>query len=621
MAKRKKGLSARNQKKGGFFVYPGSHVQPKLSRDSATYLSSSLAEFTLVDEAQQTSSHSLFSSNEHTKLRNNPVQFTSAGQTEPLKGDCITREIATNGDLSPTSLTGRQIQSEMRCQASGPLLNKCTKSINSHDTCGFRSFASYESSDHFDRVDDRKSRAFHRDAPSGLPRRQASVCSASSEEIILFRGRNSRRSCPSAAGSSAEGNTSYARFEAKPKNSRIQVDSSVCQPTNQNSLISSARQMLNTRRIRRAHDEDYLDDYISNMQETGELDYLLGRVDQKHRNLIVSDEDSCLVSSRPNHRNDYIDHAADAGNERPRSRSRYDEDMTVHPILAPSTSSSSSTGILQQQSTESSGSGGHLYKFPLFRGQVDFESPNWEQPIICRPKRGKGTQQQKRVLYRNCDSDLETQLQTSWENDRLKKKERKKQREELRALGILGKNATLNDLSVKYSSGMNMEEIGEELRTFFQNGDELISFPPMDLHARKIIHELANRFNLKSKSIGKADQRRPVLYRTIRTLPYAEGAFNQALGRIQRRFIPRLDTKGKRNKKSQVSGGSNKTVANYQEGEIVGAAAPELGTENRGRAMLERMGWSSGTALGTVNNKGILQPVTHTMKRSKAGLQ
>lgn len=35
--------------------------------------------------------------------------------------------------------------------------------------------------------------------------------------------------------------------------------------------------------------------------------------------------------------------------------------------------------------------------------------------------------------------------------------------------------------------------------------------------------------------------------------------------------------------------------------------------------MLEKMGWSSGTALGA-DNKGILQPVTQTMKRNKAGL-
>lgn len=63
-----------------------------------------------------------------------------------------------------------------------------------------------------------------------------------------------------------------------------------------------------------------------------------------------------------------------------------------------------------------------------------------------------------------------------------------------------------------------------------------------------------------------------------------------------------------------------KSAIDYLEGEIVGAAAPELGIGNRGRAMLEKMGWSCGTALGAEDNKGILQPVSLTMKRSKAGL-
>ena len=143
----------------------------------------------------------------------------------------------------------------------------------------------------------------------------------------------------------------------------------------------------------------------------------------------------------------------------------------------------------------------------------------------------------------------------------------------------------------------------------------------MDLHARKIIHELANQFKINSKSTGKADQRRTTLYRTVRTLSYNESKFEQALSRIHRRYLPRLDGKGKRKPGNpSATGGSGHAATSYRDGEVVGAAAPELGTSNRGRAMLEKMGWSSGTALGATHNKGILQPVTQTMKRTKAGL-
>lgn len=67
-------------------------------------------------------------------------------------------------------------------------------------------------------------------------------------------------------------------------------------------------------------------------------------------------------------------------------------------------------------------------------------------------------------------------------------------------------------------------------------------------------------------------------------------------------------------------GGFNMASVSYREGDVVGGSAPELGVENRGRAMLEKMGWSTGDALGALNNKGILQPVTHIVKTSKAGL-
>lgn len=139
----------------------------------------------------------------------------------------------------------------------------------------------------------------------------------------------------------------------------------------------------------------------------------------------------------------------------------------------------------------------------------------------------------------------------------------------------------------------------------------------MDKHCRKMVHELANKFNVKSKSIGKGDQRRPTLYRTLRTAPFKEHAFDQAVNRMTRRYFPRMDQKGK---KSGEPMSRSYAATSYRDGDVVGAAAPEIGVENRGRAMLEKMGWSRGTALGTDDNKGILQPVIQTMKKTKAGL-
>jgi hypothetical protein len=144
----------------------------------------------------------------------------------------------------------------------------------------------------------------------------------------------------------------------------------------------------------------------------------------------------------------------------------------------------------------------------------------------------------------------------------------------------------------------------------------------MDKADRKAIHELANAFNLKSKSAGTGNKRFPILYRTSRTLAYAERTFDAVENRLTRRFLPRMDVSGKKSggPKGGRAGFGGSAAATYRDGDVVGASAPELGAENRGRAMLEKMGWSTGTALGAMNNKGILQPVSHVVKTTKAGL-
>lgn len=58
----------------------------------------------------------------------------------------------------------------------------------------------------------------------------------------------------------------------------------------------------------------------------------------------------------------------------------------------------------------------------------------------------------------------------------------------------------------------------------------------------------------------------------------------------------------------------------HREGDIVGASAPEIGVENRGRKMLEKMGYVTGTALGLEGREGIVKPVEAVVKISKAGL-
>ncbi|RCI11865.1 hypothetical protein L249_7454 [Ophiocordyceps polyrhachis-furcata BCC 54312] len=206
----------------------------------------------------------------------------------------------------------------------------------------------------------------------------------------------------------------------------------------------------------------------------------------------------------------------------------------------------------------------------------------------------------------------------TFQSSRFKKKNRKRQREELRHIGLLGKKPKNHDLRAKYPFGITTLEITQEIITFLRGAQETVLFPPMDSKTRKMVHRLASQFKVKSKSVGRADQRRPTLTRTVSTMKYKESEFDRAIARI----CPGVDSGHKSKARgSQILEIYHHTTASYHEGEIVGSQAPALAEGNRGRIILEKMGWSHGKSLGSSETKGILQPVALAMRRSRAGLQ
>lgn len=151
-----------------------------------------------------------------------------------------------------------------------------------------------------------------------------------------------------------------------------------------------------------------------------------------------------------------------------------------------------------------------------------------------------------------------------------------------------------------------------------------LSLPPMNKQQRKLVHEVAGALSLKSNSRGHGLSRFPVLHKTGRTPAYTPKMASQvdkifSGSKFNRRLAKSWNqTPGTRPGKGRH--GRPDTSVSYMDGDVVGASAPEIGLENKGRAMLEKMGWSTGTALGATNNKGILLPVPHIVKNSKAGL-
>lgn len=140
---------------------------------------------------------------------------------------------------------------------------------------------------------------------------------------------------------------------------------------------------------------------------------------------------------------------------------------------------------------------------------------------------------------------------------------------------------------------------------------------------RKFVHDMANALSLKSHSRGNGSSRFPVLYRTSRTPSYTQRTIIQVDKTLSSAKFNRRASKlgeGSSGRSAKSRRGRPESSVSYMDGDVVGASAPAIGAGNKGRAMLEKMGWSSGTPLGALNNKGILLPVAHVVKNSKAGL-
>jgi hypothetical protein len=251
-----------------------------------------------------------------------------------------------------------------------------------------------------------------------------------------------------------------------------------------------------------------------------------------------------------------------------------------------------------------------------------FDIMDTERPSLKPKKKGRRGQMPPELD----DSDLNEQLQNSWEADRAKKRLKKAEREELRQQGLLGRKGKAPNLKVKYSGGMSMEDVVEEIREFMLDNRQSLSLPPMDAHRRATIHQAAKFFNLSSRSRGDGHDRFTVLNRTSRTRVYTDAEFDKTMlhkGFLKRLSGPLQGKKGPGPARAPAfrSGPRARPQVGYRDGEKVGANAPELGPENKGHALMMKMGWSKGMALGTTDNQGILHPIAHTVKTNKAGLQ
>ncbi|KAF2121719.1 hypothetical protein BDV96DRAFT_482547 [Lophiotrema nucula] len=243
-----------------------------------------------------------------------------------------------------------------------------------------------------------------------------------------------------------------------------------------------------------------------------------------------------------------------------------------------------------------------------------FDVMDTERPSLRPRKKGRRGQAPPELS----DEDLNEQLQSTWAADRTKKRLKKAEREELRKQGLLGRKGKAPDLSVKYQSGFTMDQIVEEIREFMASDTQTFSLPPMDAGQRAAVHQFVHELGVNSKSRGDGMHRFTVLSKTSRTKRFNDEYFDALVDKKKFKIRLQGSARGDRFPKGKKT---RPATVGYKDGDTVGASAPELGPENRGHALLAKMGWTRGTALGALDNKGILVPIPHTVKVNKAGLQ
>jgi hypothetical protein len=139
------------------------------------------------------------------------------------------------------------------------------------------------------------------------------------------------------------------------------------------------------------------------------------------------------------------------------------------------------------QTHKKKGKGGSKFGFPsasAFADAIDadpyygFDIMDFNRPSLSKSGKSKKMPPDFDLMF--SDSEMEMHMQDVWQADRKKKAAKKKEREELRQQGVLGKDSEDADLRQRYSKGMNMDELMTEIRAFLMSSKTtyVYTYPP-----------------------------------------------------------------------------------------------------------------------------------------------
>ncbi|QLL32513.1 hypothetical protein HG536_0D00350 [Torulaspora globosa] len=181
-------------------------------------------------------------------------------------------------------------------------------------------------------------------------------------------------------------------------------------------------------------------------------------------------------------------------------------------------------------------------------------------------------------------------------------------------------NQNSSDLTKKYPAGLHVHNIRDEFEHFLTSNRDRLTFPALDPHGNRTIAKFAQHYNMKSSKIGSANHTQVVAQKTKKThrsFPNYN-LIDQLLK--QRPIFMRIDVSRPKDASVNVTK-TTRVRFHTMEGQVIGKDAPEIGRDNIGRRILEKLGWTNGEGLGAHGNKGISEPLMATVKKSKSGLR
>lgn len=244
-------------------------------------------------------------------------------------------------------------------------------------------------------------------------------------------------------------------------------------------------------------------------------------------------------------------------------------------------------------------------------------------PTQTHKTKGKG-RKERLVLGLELELELRESLMEQFQYQKQLKRDKKLRKKAKVKQEALDQNV----LREKYEYSLHIKEIKDEFESLLHDtARESVSFPPLDGHGNKTVSKLAGHYNMKCVRCGGNGL---ALYmrviKTRKTFRYVPAYDQIAYIMKQRPVFKRSDVKRTREEIAETDGKKNKkdkekNNAFVREGDIVGGAAPEIAHNNIGRQLLEKLGWVRGEGLGALGNKGISEPLTATVKKSKTGLR